>query len=207
MYRFFSIRPAGSFHTAARAAAWLVTLAMLFCTLFGMTACKDKGNDDKLVTEKLITSYMEAFTDYDIGKMNKASLIKLETYEDSDDVNISCKQLAARTSWVIESINVSGNSAIAQVGVTTPQHFTDICREALDDAMLQIEQDSERLPAEILRLSIKNHSKRADTVSVTAEISLSKVNNKWYIAKSQDVTDMLSEIRTAVAAVYTVIED
>ena len=137
--------------------------------------------------------------------MNKNSLSKWEVYADGDEVTTSCKLLASKIKWTTESINVSGNSAIAQVNLTPPADFNGICREALDDTMLQLEQDSDRLPAEVLNLSIKNYANRADKISITVEISMSKVNNQWYIAKSQDVTDLLSDIRTPVAAVYSVI--
>ena len=107
-----------------------------------------------------------------------------------------------------KGITVSGNAAIAQISIAAPADYQTICREALDSAMLQIEQDtSEKPPAEILRLSIKKTVGQADRIPSTAEITLSKVNNKWYIVRSQDIADLMSEIRTAVVSVYTVIED
>lgn len=187
-----------------KAVRWAALLAAL-CMVLVTAACSDNTVDDKDLTESLVKSYMESFCRYDIGGMNKNSLSKLESYADGDEVTTSCKLLASRVKWTTESINVSGNSAIAQVSVTLPADFDGICRAALDDAMLQMEQGSDRLPAEVLHLSIKNYANRAEKVALTAEISMSKVNNKWYVAKSQDITEILSDIRTPVAAVYSVI--
>lgn len=186
-------------------AARLAAMLTAWCLVFLTASCRSDTADDKNMTENLVKSYMESFCGYDIGKMNKSSLLKLETYSDGDEVNTSCKLLASKVKWTIESINVSGNSAIAQVSLSLPADFESICQQALDDAMLQIEQDSDRLPAEIINLAIKKYAGNADQTSMTAEISMSKVNNQWYIAKSQDVTEIISDIRTPVAAVYSVI--
>lgn len=195
-------RSNGALRPAARLAALLAAL----CMMLAAVSCSNDTVDDKDLTQSLVKSYMEAFCSYDISKMNKNSLSKLEAYSDSDEVNTSCKLLASKIKWTMESINISGNAAIAQISMTMPADFDGICRGALDDAMIQIEQDSDQLPAEIINSAIKQYAGRADTTSLTAEISLSKVNNKWYVAKSQDVTEIISDIRTPVAAVYHVIE-
>lgn len=203
MYRIHKQKTEGM-PTRRPAVRWTALLAAL-CMVFVTASCRDNTVDDQDLTESLVKSYMEAFCSYDISKMNKNSLSKWEVYADGDEVTTSCKLLASKIKWTTESINVSGNSAIAQVNLTRPADFNGICREALDDTMLQLEQDSDRLLAEVLNLSIKNYANRADKISITVEISMSKVNNQWYIAKSQDVTDILSDIRTPVAAVYSVI--
>lgn len=189
-------------HSAVR----LLGLFMTLCVIMSAASCHNDTEDDSNLTENLVKSYMQSFCNYDISKMNGSSLLKFPSYDDSDDVNACCKLLASKVSWTIESINVSGNSAIAQVNVTMPNDFDGICKDALNDAMLQIEQDSHRLPAEVINLAIKKFANKADKTSITAEISISKVNNKWYIAKSQDVTEIISEIRTPVAAIYSIIE-
>lgn len=199
-----------TFHTAdiRSAVRRFAALLTVCCLLLSAVSCRSKPDDDKTMTQSVVKSYLDAFGGYQIPKMNQVSLTKLETYDDSNEINTSCKLLTSRTARTMESITVSGNSAIAQVSITMPRDFDGICREALDNAMLQMEQDtSERLPAEILNLSIKKYANQAEKVTVTAEISLSKVNNKWYIVKSQDIVDILSDIRTSVAAVYSVLDD
>ena len=189
----------------SRAVKRIFALFMIVCIMSSMVSCGDDTTDDKNLTENLVKSYMQSFRDYNISKMNGSSLFKFESYNDSDEVDASCKLLASNVSWTIDGISVSGNSAIAQVTMTVPVDFEGICRDALDDAMLQIEQDSHRLPAEVINLSIKKFANKADKTSVSSEISMSKVNNKWYISKSQDVIEIISEIRAPVAAIYSVI--
>lgn len=203
MYRVYRQKTRGmaAWRLSVRWGALLAALCMIFVT----ASCSDNTVDDKDLTESLVKSYMESFCSYDISNMNKNSLSKWETYPDGDEVVTSCKLLASKIKWSVESINVSGNSAIAQVSVTLPADWNSICQAALDDAMMQLEQDSDRLPAEVIHSAIKNYANKADKTAMTVEITMSKVNNKWYITKSQDVNEILSEIRTSVAAVYSVI--
>ena len=178
------------------------------CLLLMCVSCGEKPDDDKDMTRSAVEQYLDAFGQYNIAKMNQVSLTKFAAYDDSAEVNAACKLLTSRTTRTVEGITVSGNAAIAQISIAAPADYQAICREALDSAMLQIEQDtSEKPPAEILRLSIKKTAGHADRIPSTAEITLSKVNNKWYIVRSQDIADLMSEIRTAVVSAYTVIED
>lgn len=183
-----------------------LALALAVCMMFAAVSCRDSKPDDKDLTQRLVSDYMDAFTHHQIGKMNQYSLSKCSPYNDSDAVDDACKVLLAKTKWSVQSVSISGSSGIALVSVNAPRDFEAICRGALDDTLLQIEQDAERLPEEVLLLSIKQFAGRADTETTIVEISLTKLNNKWYIAKAQDVTDILSDIRTAVVSVYRIIE-
>ena len=188
-------------------ARW-VALLTACCLLLMCVSCGEKPDDDKDMTRSVVEQYLDAFGQYNIARMNQVSLTRFAAYDDSAEVNAACKLLTSRTTRTVEGITVSGNAAIAQISIAAPEDYQTICREALDSAMLQIEQDtSEKPPAEILRLSIKKTVGQADRIPSTAEITLSKVNNKWYIVRSQDIADLMSEIRTAVVSVYTVIED
>lgn len=180
-------------------------LSVMLLLLLTVVSCRDNPSDDKTMTDEMITQYLTALCEYDIKTMNQNSLSVIESYGDGKAVNASCKVLAARISWQIENISINGNAAIAQVTITRPKNFEVICTDALSDAMKQIEQNTERTPAEILAASIKTRAEKTDAVQISVEIPMSKVANKWMIGKTHTIDGIISEIRTPTAAVYSLI--
>lgn len=183
------------------------TCALLSVMLLLLTvvSCKDTPSDDKTVTDEIITQYLTAMCEYDIPTMNRNCLSVIESYGDSKAVNDSCRVLAARISWQIEAISINGNAAIAQVTIVRPKNYEVICTDALDDAMQQIEQNTDRSPAEILAASIKTRAEETDAVQISVEIPMSKISNKWMIGKTHTIDGIISDIRTPTAAVYSLI--
>ncbi len=180
-------------------------LSVLFLLLTTVVSCKDQPSDDKTVTDHIIRQYLTALCEYDIKTMNQNSLSVIESYGDSKEINASCKVLAARISWQIEGISINGNAAIAQITLVRPQNFEVICTDALGDAMRQIEQNTERTPAQMLGASIKSRAEKTDAVQISVEIPMSKVADKWMIGKTHTIDGIISEIRTPTAAVYALI--
>lgn len=174
--------------------------------IFAMSACHKDESDDNTMTNTLLNDYMNSLCDFDINAMNKNNLSQIEDYSDSDGTKSACKVLAKKINWSIESVNINGSTAIAQVAITLPDDIEGICSSALSDAMMQLEQGSDKTTYELIQTQIEKYADSADTREISAEISMSKVGNKWFISQSLDTTSIISDIRTPVAAVYSIIE-
>lgn len=183
---------------------WVALLTALTVMLLAVS-CGKKQSTDQTMTEALITDYMNGLCKYDIAAMNKTCLSKLDAYGDSKDVNAACRLLTSKIKWQCDAVSINGNSAIAQVTVTLPTDFDGICRDALGDALLKLEQGSEKTPAELLRDAMGSRVEKAEVTDISVEISMNKIDNKWYIVQSNRVGGIISDVRTPVAAVYSMI--
>ena len=184
----------------------ILAVLMSFIMLLAVQSCKKTEQDDKTMTDTLMKNHLNALCSFDISKMNENNLAKLDEYSDSEGVKTACKLFAGKITWSVESININSSTAIAQVKLDVPANIADICGSALDDAMKQIEQGTDTAPDELIRVGIKNRLGELEMSTVTSEIHMSKVGNKWYISKSPDTAEIISDIRTEVVAVYSVIE-
>lgn len=171
-----------------------------------MTSCNNDESDDNTMTDTLLKKYMNSLCNFDISAMNENNLYKIDEYPDSDNVKSVCKIIAQKISWSVENININGSTAIAQVKITLPTDVEAICNSSLNDAMMQIEQGTEASSDELIRTEIKNYLNSAETHEISAEVSMSKVGNKWFISQSPDTASIISDIRTPVAAIYSIIE-
>lgn len=184
---------------------WVALLTALTVMLLAVS-CGKKQSTDQTMTEALITEYMNGLCKYDISAMNKTRLSKLDAYGDGKDVNAACRLLASRIQWQSDAVSINGNSAIAQITVALPADFDGICRDALGDTLLKLEQGSEKTPAELLRDAMDSRAEKAEITDISMEISMNKIDNKWYIVQSNRVDGIISDIRTPVAAVYSMID-
>lgn len=188
----------GSITRFRKTAALFLSVMMIL----GCVSCGDEKPDDNSMTRSLLDSYMSSFLNYDISGINKCCMAKLDGYGDSGEVNEGCKILTSRVVWECENISIDGNSAIAQVRLTLPGNFEAICTAALDDAIDTLDKNPEANPAATLASAVKKRASKAETVEESVEISMAKVNNKWYIVRSMGVNRILSDIRTPVRSVY-----
>ena len=184
-----------------RAAA--VFLAMM--TILTFVSCDDAKPDDSSMTRDLLESYMNSVRSYNIASLNKCCMAKLDGYGDSDEVNKGCKALASRIVWECENIRIDGSSAIAQVRVTLPVNFEGICTAAFSDAAARLDDDPEENAASALLSALKKRAAKAETTEQSVEISMTKVDNKWYIVKSMGINRVISDIRTPVKSVYSIL--
>ena len=188
--------------TVCHKAAALLVILML---TLGCAGCGEDKSDDSTMTQSLLNSYMNSLCDYNITDMNKCCMAKLDSYNDSEEAVKACRSLAGRIEWQSENISIDGNSAIAQVRLTLPADFSEICDLALSDTIKSLDAGSESDPARLLTSAIKKRAGKAETVGFSVEVSMTKVDNKWYIVKSLGVNRVLSDIRTPVASVYSMI--
>lgn len=184
----------------------IIAVLMSAMVIFGAASCQENEADDNTMTETLIQDYMDAICKFDIAGINKNSLGKIDEYSDSSGVEASCKLIAGSVKWEITNININGSTAIAQIKIHVPANISDICQNALSDAMMQIEHDSDSTPDELLRNAIKNNLADTEIDVINSEVSMSKIGNKWYISKSPDTATIISDIRTPVAAIYSMLE-
>lgn len=182
--------------------AVFITMALIFL----MNSCHNNESDDNTMTDTLLKNYMNSLCDFDISAMNENNLYKTDQYPDSESVKSACKIIAQKISWSVDNININGSTAIAQVKIILPNDVESICNSALNNSMMQIEQGSDKTPDELIRTEIKNYTDNAETREISAEISMSKVGNKWFISQSPDTASIISDIRTPVAAIYSIIE-
>ena len=136
---------------------------------------------------------------------NKCSMGKLDAYDDCEEAVMACGTLAGRIKWEGDNISIHGNSAIAQVKLTLPADFGEICDLALSDVMKTVDGGSERDPAELLASAIRKRAGNAGYTQLSVEVSMTKVNNKWYIVQSLGINHVISDIRTPVASAYSMI--
>ena len=186
---------------ALRAIALLMTL---FAALFSVS-CGEKKSEDEAMTEALIRSYMDSLCDYNISGMNKCCMGGVASYGDGKQVVRACRSVASRIEWETESVTVNGSSAVARIKISVPADVAGICSAALDDAVGSFDAEPESNPYELLAAAVKKRAGKAELKELSAEVTMTKVANKWYIIKSSDVTGILSEIRTPVAAVFDVL--
>ena len=187
-------------------------LSGVFSVVFAMlmtiacSSCGDNKSNDITMTEKLLDSYMNAFCEYNISGMNKCCMVNRDQFDDSDAEVKACRTLAERIEWESLNISVDGNSAIAQLRLTVPADIDVICGSALNDAMKILDGGSNDNYSDRLTSAIKKRAGNAKTQALSVEIHMTKVNNKWYIVKSLGVNRILSEIRTSVVAVFSIID-
>lgn len=184
----------------------IITVLMSAMMIFSAAACQEQEADDNTMTDTLIQNHMDALCKFDIEGINKNSLGKIEKYSDSSEVESACKLIAGSVKWEITNISINGSTAIAQIKIHTPSDISDICQVSLSDAMIQMERGSDATPDELLRSALKTHLESADTEPINSEVSMSKIGNKWYISKSPDAAAIISDIRTPVAAIYSILE-
>ncbi len=187
------------------AAARVVSLIVALLMMVALPACQEDRSDDSTLTQSLLNSYMKALCDYNISSMNKCCMAKREPFDDSEAEEKSCRSIASLIEWESENISIDGNSAIAQVRITLPEDIESICSAALGDTVKSLDEGSEEDCAQLLASAIRKRAGKAKTVTLSAEISMTKVDNKWYIVKSFGVNSILSDIRTPVAAVFSLI--
>lgn len=188
--------------------AVLLLVAAFFIIALPVSICNslsESKSDDSVMTESLIDSYMKSVCDYDIAGMNKCSMARLESYNDCEEAVKACAYITSRIEWECENISIDGNSAIAQIRMTVPGDFDKICHLALSDLMKSIDSSSDDDPADLLASYVRKRAGKAETTALSAEISMTKVNNRWYIVKSLGVNRLLSDIRTQVACAFSVI--
>ena len=201
--------PDNIIHTALRAgrrtAALTAAFLMMLLPMLACSSCGESKSDDSSLTESLLHTYMECFCDYNIAGMNKCSMGKLDAYDDCEEAVMACGTLAGRIKWEGDNISIHGNSAIAQVKLTLPADFGEICDLALSDVMKTVDGGSERDPAELLASAIRKRAGNAGYTQLSVEVSMTKVNNKWYIVQSLGINHVISDIRTPVASAYSMI--
>lgn len=180
--------------------ALFIALIMLFCV-----SCGESGSDDSAMTKALLDSYMTALCDYDLSGMNQCCMAGLEPYGDGEAAVKSCRSIAGRMDWESESIVISGSSATARLRMTAPADIPGICASALDDAVKSLDEDPDADPAELLASGIRKRAGKADVTAFSAEVTMAKVGNQWFIVRSPDVNRLLSEIRTPVAAAFAIL--
>ena len=184
----------------------------MLCAVFALLmtvsclSCGDNKSNDTTMTESLIASYMNAFRDYNISGMNKCCMVNLDPYDDSDAEVKACRAIAERVDWESLPISIDGNSAIAQLKLTVPADVETVCGAALNDTVKALDGGSDDNYADLLIAAIKKRAGNAKTVTLSVEIHMTKVDNKWYIVKSLGVNRFLSEIRTSVTAAFSLIE-
>ena len=81
-----------------------------------------------------------------------------------------------------------------------------ICGSALNDAVAKLDGGSDDSWTDLLVSAIRKRAGKAKTEEISVEIHMTKVDNKWYIVKSLGVNHIVSDIRTSVAAVVSIIE-
>ncbi len=194
-----------SFHVLRRTAALCLLVLMLSVQMMACASCGESKSDDSTMTESLLHSYLGSLCDYDIAGMNNCCMAKLDPSGDCEEAVRACSSLAGRIEWKVESISIHGNSAIAQVNLTLPVDFGAICELALSDLMASVDEGTEGDPAQLLASAIKKRAAKAKKDVLSAEISMAKVNNRWYIVQSLGVNRILSDIRTQVAVAYSMI--
>ena len=187
------------------AAARVVSLIVALLMMVALPACQEDRSDDSTLTQSLLNSYMKALCDYNISSMNKCCMAKREPFDDSEAEEKSCRSIASLIEWESENISIDGNSAIAQVRITLPEDIESICSAALSDTVKSLDEGSEEDCAQLLTSAIKKRAGKAKTATLSAEVSMTKVDNKWYIVKSLGINRILSDIRTPVAAVFALI--
>ena len=133
-------------------------------------------------------------------------MVNLDPYNDSDAEVKACRAIAERVDWESLPISIDGNSAIAQLKLTVPADVETVCGAALNDTVKALDGGSDDNYADLLIAAIKKRAGNAKTVTLSVEIHMTKVDNKWYIVKSLGVNRFLSEIRTSVTAVFSLIE-
>ena len=158
------------------------------------------------MTEELLNSYMKGLCNYNIGAMNKCCMAKRDVYDDGESALKACKSLSSQIEWKSDNISIDGNSAIAQVSITMPLDIDSICGDALNDTVSILEGNPDDNPSDLLVSAIKKRAGRAETTVISAEIAMTKVENKWYIVKSLGVNRIVSDIRTPVVRVFSYVE-
>ncbi len=194
-------------HNFVRKSIVLRVFAAGFVLLMAFTcsSCGDSVSSDSTMTESLLNSYMKSFCDYNIGGMNRCCMANLDTFEDSDAIMKSCRSIAQRVEWENLNVSIDGNSAIAQVRIILPADLEGLCRLALNDTVKALDGGSDADFSASLASAIKKRAGQAPTQEMSVEIHMTKVDNKWYIVKSLGVNRMISEIRTSVVAVFSII--
>ena len=188
-----------------RSAALYVAFLIWMLPVLVFVSCGESKSDDSSMTESLLHSYMECFCDYNIAGMNKYSMAKLDVYDDSKEAVRACGTLAGRIGWECGNISIHGNSAIAQVRLRLPADFKGICDLALSDLMKTVDGRSDGDPAVLLLSAIRKRAAQAEQTELSVEISMTKVNNKWYIVQSLGINHIISDLRTPVAYAFSVI--
>ena len=178
-------------HNHVRKSIVLRVFAAGFVLLMAFTcsSCGNSVSSDSTMTESLLNSYMKSFCDYNIGGMNRCCMANLDTFEDSDAIVKACRSIAQRVEWENLNVSIDGNSAIAQVRIILPE----------------LDGGSDADFSASLASAIKKRAGQAPTQEMSVEIHMTKVDNKWYIVKSLGVNRMISEIRTSVVAVFSII--
>lgn len=169
-----------------------------------LPSCGDDNSDDTL-TENLVSSYMDAVCDFNIPGMNKCRMTRIDASADSSQATASCVRLASLITWECEGISINGSSAVASIKMTVPVSYEKICFAALGDAMDSLGKNPDQKPSDALDSAIRSRGSRSDRILVTKDIRLSKVGDKWYVASSPDIDDIIFDIRSQVSAVYSVI--
>ena len=185
----------------------IVSLVMAVILTLFCTACGESKSDDSAMTEELLNSYMKALCNYNIGAMNKCCMAKREAFDDGDEAIKACRHIASLIEWKNDNISIDGNSAIAQVSITMTDEIEAVCVAALDDTVRILDEGAEDNPGDLLASAIKKRAAKAKTVTVSAEIAMTKVDNKWYIVKSLGVNRIISNIRTPVIAAFSLINE
>lgn len=178
-----------------------VIMLIMFCS-----ACGDNKSNDTSMTDSIVDAYMNEFCNYHISGMNQYCMADIDPYDDSESAVKACRALAERIVWEKINISVDGNSAIAQLRLTVPSDMEAICGSALNDAVAKLDGGSDDSWTDLLVSAIRKRAGKAKTEEISVEIHMTKVDNKWYIVKSLGVNHIVSDIRTSVAAVVSIIE-
>lgn len=186
--------------------ARVISLIMALTVFFFCSSCGESKSDDSSMTEELLNSYMKGLCNYNIGAMNKCCMAKRDVYDDGEAALKACKSLSSQIEWKSDNISIDGNSAIAQVSITMPVDIDSICGDALNDTVSILEGNPDDNPSDLLVSAIKKRAGRAETTVISAEIAMTKVENKWYIVKSLGVNRIVSDIRTPVVRVFSYVE-
>ena len=157
--------------------ARVISLIMALTVFFFCSSCGESKSDDSSMTEELLNSYMKGLCNY-----------------------------KSQIEWKSDNISIDGNSAIAQVSITMPLDIDSICGDALNDTVSILEGNPDDNPSDLLVSAIKKRAGRAETTVISAEIAMTKVENKWYIVKSLGVNRIVSDIRTPVVRVFSYVE-
>lgn len=187
-------------------------LKMLCCLMTAavvltMVSCKGGGKDDNTMTNEIIQKHFAALTSYDVKAFNENSLCRFDELGDNDSIKAACKQAAAKCSWELEGISINGNTAVAQLDIDIPVNIDEVCKNALDDVMLQLDSTSGSSPNSMLNNALKKRLSELKTERTAIEVTMNKVNNKWYIAEDYEAIEIMSDIRTAVAAVHSYLKN